>query len=632
MDIARGLDQLGVRRLLLAIHDVSFPSDPDEDIGRGAPTTKAAGRFMAYAKELGFTGLQLGPQGQTSRANPSPYDATIFSRHTATISIAAFRASGLVDEGTIGKALWSGGGGANHAAAYDASEALLLRAHAAMFLGKRPDLREALEAFRSEHARWLEADALYAALSLRNDGRGHRDWPDVERDVWRDHSPLDAYAAQKLAGSVAMMDMLREQQMRDGGDDLMLQVTANTRLEGLDQLARLDDRDATTTRALALASDHAIPLDRYCFGQLLAHQEHARVRRLASELGLALYGDLQVGYADADAWTYASAFLGGYRMGAPPSRTNPAGQPWGYPVLDPEQRLGRAGVLFNERIAKAFAEYDGLRVDHPHGLVCPWVYRTDTGDDGQAVRDGARLFESPDLADHPALAAFAKVEADQLDPTQPRYADGWVRALEPWQVNAYGIWFEVLRIAATQRGRSLADVSCEVLSTMPYPLGAVLAKYGLGRWRVAQKANLDDPTDVYRMENARPADWVMLGNHDTAPIFALIAEWTPEKRERWARHLAARLALRRPERLASPGFLANAMLAELLASRAENVSIFFADLFGYRERFNVPGVVSSENWSLRLPPDFDRLYAERRAREEALDLELAIELALAAPR
>ncbi|MEO8548545.1 MAG: 4-alpha-glucanotransferase [Kofleriaceae bacterium] len=630
MAIEDKLQRLGVKRLLLAIHDVSFPSDPDEDIGRGSPATNAAGRFMAYARGLGFTGLQLGPQGQTSRGNPSPYDATIFSRHTATISIAAFRESGLVDEATIARALVTGGGGAQHAAAHDASEALLLRAHAAMFLGKRPDLRTALEEFRSEHARWLEPDALYAALALRHEGRGHREWPDAERELWHRHSPLDGYASRKLGETVAVMDRLREQQMRDGGDDVLLQVTASTRLQGLDQLAQLEGSDATSSLALALALDHAIPIDRYCFGQLLAHREHARVRRVAAELGLALDGDLQVGYADADAWAYSAAFLAGYRMGAPPSRTNPAGQAWGYPVLDPTQRLGRAGVLVNARITKGFSEYDGMRIDHPHGLVCPWVYRTGTGDDARAVRDGARLFESPSLADHPALAAFAKVEIDQLDPDQPRYADGWVRTLEPWQITDYGVWFELLRVAANQHGRSIEDVSCEVLSTMPRPLGEVLARQGLGRWRVAQKANLDDATDVYRMENAQPADWVMLGNHDTAPIFSLIAEWPAAKREQWARHLAARLALPRPERLAEPGFLANAMVAELFASRAENVSIFFADLFGYRERFNLPGVVSSENWSVRLPPDFARLHAERAARGEALDLELAADLALAA--
>ncbi|HEY6037537.1 MAG TPA: 4-alpha-glucanotransferase [Kofleriaceae bacterium] len=633
MTIEAKLERLGVKRLLLAIHDVSFPSDPDEDIGRGAPSTRAAARLMALAKDLGFTGLQLGPQGQTSRDNPSPYDATIFSRHTATISIAAYRATGLVDEATIARALVTGGGPAQHTHAYDAAEALLMRGHAAMFLGRRPDLREELDEFRSANGRWLEADALYAALAIRHDGRAHRDWPAAERDLWHEHSPLDPFVLARMEASAALIDETRSRQAHDEGvtgtrDAIGRELAAlRARIEALKL-----DKDEAAARMLGLAGEHAIPIDRYCFGQLLAHREHARVREIASGLGLALYGDLQVGYADADAWAYAAAFMSHYRMGAPPSRTNPAGQPWGYPVLDPLQRLGRSAALVFARADKGFTEYDGLRLDHPHGLVCPWVYRSGTGDDGQAVRDGARLFESPALPDHPELAALAKVTVDQLDPSQARYADGWVRALEPWQINEYALYFEMLRIAAEQKGRDFADVSCEVLSTMPFPLGAVLAKYGLGRWRVAQKANLDDPGDVYRMHNAQRADWVMLGNHDTAPIFALLAEWPAAKREQWAHHLAARLALPRPERLAHDGFFANAMLAELLASRAENVSIFFADLFGYRERFNVPGVIdNTANWSLRLPAEFAQLYAERRAAGTALDLELAADLALAAP-
>ena len=69
--------------------------------------------------------------------------------------------------------------------------------------------------------------------------------------------------------------------------------------------------------------------------------------------------------------------------------------------------------------------------------------------------------------------------------------------------------------------------------------------------------------------------------------------------------------------------MATTMLAELFVSRAENVSIFFADLFGYTDRFNVPGLVDDANWSLRLPADFDREPAP-------LNIPLAIEIALAA--
>ena len=92
--IRAGLAKLGIKRLLFAIHDVSFPSDPDEDLGRGSPATRAAGRLFAYVRALGFTGVQLGPQGQTSRMNASPYDGTIFSRHLGNIGVASFRPGG----------------------------------------------------------------------------------------------------------------------------------------------------------------------------------------------------------------------------------------------------------------------------------------------------------------------------------------------------------------------------------------------------------------------------------------------------------------------------------------------------------------------------------------------------------
>jgi 4-alpha-glucanotransferase len=574
-----GLARLGVRRMLLAIHDASFPSDADEDTGRGGPATRAAARLFGYAHALGFTGIQLGPQGQTSRDNPSPYDGTIFSRHLGNLALASFRPggafAGLVAEHDVDHAaLRAPGGPAQHQRAYDAHHALVDAAYAG--LDARPDLRERLARFRAEHAGWLDRDALHAALCTAHAGAGFRHWPAADRDLW------------------------------------------------------LHDDDAAQAVRADRMAQHARAIDRYAFGQLLVHDEHARVRHQAARHQLALYGDLQVGYADADAWAYAAAFLRDYRMGAPPSRTNADGQPWGYPVLDPDQIAGRARDLIRARADKAFTEYDSLRIDHPHGLVCPWVYDGNAADPQRAVCQGARLFESPDLADHPALARFAIAGPDQLDRTQPRYGDAWVRSLEPAQVERYAVMLDVVADSARRHGRAPDDLSCEVLSTMPRPLAAMLTRYQLGRWRVTQKAKLDDPRDVYRTENATAHDWVMLGNHDTAPIFAVVRAWTPPQHDAWARHLAARLGLARPERLAEPGFLATAMLAELFVSRAENVSIFFADLFGYEERFNVPGLVDAANWTLRLPADFEALHRDRLARGAALDIRLAIELALQA--
>src|SRR5215468_11643909 len=94
VSIEAGLARLGVRRMLLAIHDASFPSNADEDTGRGSPATRAAARLFAYARSLGFTGIQLGPQGQTTRDNPSPYDSTIFSRNLGNLALDALRPDG----------------------------------------------------------------------------------------------------------------------------------------------------------------------------------------------------------------------------------------------------------------------------------------------------------------------------------------------------------------------------------------------------------------------------------------------------------------------------------------------------------------------------------------------------------
>ncbi len=575
------LAKLGVRRLLLAIHDASFPSDPGEDVGRGSPATSAAGRLFGYARSLGFTGIQLGPQGQTSRDNASPYDGTIFSRHLGNIAIGSFRSggafAGLVGERVIaGAVLATHGGPAQHRRAYDAMHALVDEAYFA--LRRRPDLAARLAGFRVEHAAWLESDALHAAVCVER-GTSFRDWPGLDARLWN---------------------------------------------------PRPDEVAAVQARRAELAITHARAIDRYAFGQLLVHDEHVRVRATTAAHQLALYGDVQVGYADADAWANAGAFLADYAMGAPPSRTNPEGQPWSYPVLDPDQYDGAARALVLARFDKAFAEYDSVRIDHPHGLVCPWVYRASTEDPGAAVRTGARLFESPDLADHPALARFAIATAEQLDRAVPRHHDHWASGLTPPQIDRYALLFDAIAACAHRHGRDFADLSCEVLSTMPRPLACVIARHQLGRWRVTQKANLDDPTDVYRAENAAPEDWVMIGNHDTAPIFGLIRSWSPATRERWARHLSGRLSLATPERLDQPGFLASAMLAELFVSRAENVSIFFADLFGYEDRFNAPGTYNDQNWTLRLPHDFERVHAARLATHAALDIPLAIELALAA--
>ncbi len=183
---------------------------------------------------------------------------------------------------------------------------------------------------------------------------------------------------------------------------------------------------------------------------------------------------------------------------------------------------------------------------------------------------------------------------------------------------------------ARRAGHAPDAIACEILSTQPYPLRRVIERHGMGRFRVTQKADLACEGDGYRGENARPEDWIMLGNHDTATIWERCEAWVATGRSReQAAYLASRLlapgegAASRERWIAAAagdaGELAQARLADLFVGPARQVLIAFTDLFGFTERYNAPGDTSSSNWSLRLPPGFPSLYASRLAEARALE-------------
>jgi 4-alpha-glucanotransferase len=552
---------LGIDDLVLAIHDASFPSDPGEDVGRGSPYSRGARRLLAFADSLGFTGLQLGPQGVTTPKNRSPYDGTVFSRSPLSI---AFHEVARDPEweplaGAILAALPTPAApferGRVHHAAAEATQARALDALFAAFEAhSTPSLRARLDAFGRGAAFWLPHDTEFEALATE---------------------------------------------------------------AGTDDVSRWPADLTPGPRSLRQARQYAL-------AQLGVHAQHAAMRRELHAMGWKLFGDLQIGLAPRDRWRRDALFLDDYALGAPPSRTDPLGQPWGYGILRPDSP--EATAFFRARVRKIAAEYDGLRIDHPHGLVCPWVYDRREADALRAVAEGGRLFESPDLPDHPGLARYAIARADQIDRTRKRYADEWVTTLDAAQVERYA---EKMAIVVGELGATgSGDIACEVLSTAPHPLLSVLRRFGLGRFRVTQKADLANTRDGYRSENAEANDWIMVGTHDTLPLARVVSGWleagTGPAR---AAYLAERLAPSAERRGAMAealardrGALVQAMCADLFASPARHVLVFMSDLFGLTGVYNKPGIIDEENWSLRLPNAFEAAYADNLAAGTAMDV------------
>lgn len=549
--LAKARAALGLERLVLLIHDASFPSRADEDTGRGSPYSRGARDLLEWALDRGFTGIQLGPQGETSRDNPSPYDGTSFAKSVLSVSLLALahdaRWEGILEPRVLEEIVAGVPGTSertHYAYVFDAHRRALAEAFARVDRGGA--LFRRFEAWRTQHAGWLDRDARIEAWANAFGTDDWRRWPSALPDVGR-------------------------------GDDV------------------------------------------FAFGQFVVHEQHEGLMAYANANGLHVFGDLAIGISHRDRFGRDALFLDGYVMGAPPSRTNPAGQPWGYPVFVPGS--DDALALMRARAEKLLAELHGLRIDHPHGHVCPWVY-----DANGSVAAGARLHEAPHLADHPALASYAIAREDQIDESCARYADHWVTDLDESQVTEYARHVDVLVQAARAFGREHDDILCEVLSTCPYPLWRVMKRYDFGRFRVTQKADPRDRADVYLTELAVPGDWVMLGNHDTPPIWRCLDSWSADKVDAWCAYLAPRLGGGAIDR----SVLAQAMFADLFVSRAGRVAVFFADLFGSREVYNKPGVVDPNNWTLRVGNDFANVHAERVALGGALDVPRALATALRA--
>lgn len=584
--VTEALRVLGIESLVLGIHDAALPCEPTEDLGYGTPYGDGARALFEYVRSLGFTGVQLGPQGETSHTNPSPYDGTAFSKNPLLVSLSWLASQGLIADPEMRELTERAHADqrerVNYRAAWEASHrALDVAFHRAETYLPR------LEDFAQRHSHWIEPMVLFAVLRDHYGEWNPERWPDsIDRNLYSPGPGQDSHALSRRA---------------------------------------------------ALVAQHSETYRRRVFAQWCLAEQHQALRRQCKSLGLRLYGDLHVGLSMQDLWRWRRVFLRDYVMGAPPSRTTPEGQPWGYPVIDPAEREGAGRDFLRARFESLFAGFDGLRIDHPHGLVCPWVYRADTDDEFGAVRSGARLFESPKLEDHPALARYALVTEDQLDLTKERYADERVRTLSSEQIERFAWAFELLVATARSKNRAVRDLVCEVLSTRPRPLAAVVARYGLGRFCVTQKANPRDRADNYRSENAREEDWIMAGNHDTRSLWAVSAERLDKGTAGfYAAQLAGVLAngdnakrVRWEQALTHDhGLLAHAGFAELFTSRARNVFIYFTDFYGLRERYNTPGTVGEHNWSLRLTADNRTRHLAAMRNGAGFDLAWALAVAL----
>jgi 4-alpha-glucanotransferase len=301
---------------------------------------------------------------------------------------------------------------------------------------------------------------------------------------------------------------------------------------------------------------------------------------------VSLMGDLpfMVDGDSADVWAHAAMFRLDAAVGAPPDAFSETGQNWGLPVCRWDAMAERDFAWLRDRARRSAAIYDGYRIDHLVGFYRTYVFPND---------GGPSFFTPPDEADQLALGET------------------------------------VLRIFADAGARIVA----EDLGTIPDFVRASLVRLEIPGYKVLRwEREWKKKGQPYRPPAAYPpVSLATSGTHDTESMAAWWDGLSEEERSAVAEMpgLAQRLAAGRrrghplgadvahAEGAEYSAALRDALLGLLFDSGSDFLLLPVQDVFGWRDRINVPASRGDHNWTWKLPWPVDALGREPEARERA---------------
>ena len=306
----------------------------------------------------------------------------------------------------------------------------------------------------------------------------------------------------------------------------------------------------------------------YSYLQWLAADQWTEAR---DACGVGVFGDFpfMVSGDSADVWSRQHDFRFDASVGAPPDAFSETGQDWGFPAYR-WHTIAAGGFRWLASRARRSAElYDGYRVDHLVGFFRTYV-REQNGE-----------------------AAF--VPGDQAE-----------QALQGERV---------LDVLSTTGSRIIA----EDLGVIPAFVRDTLERLQIPGYKVLRwERAWDEPGRPFTDPATYPRTSVATsGTHDTETV----AEWWDEASIDERRAVAAVVCADAPGCRPDSGFNAairDAIVQTLYASSSEIVLLPIHDIFGWRERVNVPAVIDAQNWTWRLPWPVEDLRSNEEGRERAL--------------
>lgn len=313
----------------------------------------------------------------------------------------------------------------------------------------------------------------------------------------------------------------------------------------------------------------------YQFVQWHANRQWHQARRTASTVEVRLMGDLpfMVARDSADVWVRQSEMRLDANVGAPPDAFSAEGQDWGLPPCDWEAMARNGYEWLRQRAARSAELFDYYRVDHVVGFYRTYV----------RPRSGAKPYFMP-----------------QEEPEQLKLGETIMR---------------IFQAGAARR------VVAEDLGIVPDFVRGSLTRLGIPGYRVFrwEKEWHQEGQPFRDPRSYPPLSVATSGTHDTE---TLAVWWDAMKEEERAEVLkvSALAHLGESQARRFNPLVHDALLEALYGAGSDLVILPIQDLFGTRDRINVPGTTIAENWTYRLPWKMHELWADPalKARTESL--------------
>jgi 4-alpha-glucanotransferase len=321
-----------------------------------------------------------------------------------------------------------------------------------------------------------------------------------------------------------------------------------------------EDERERAPRALELTRERAADrLLEVAYVQWVLLEQWAHAREEMRALGVELMGDLPfvVCGESADVWSRASQFQRHMSLGAPPDGFAPDGQDWGLPPYNWLAMEADDLAWVRARTRHAARLYDRFRLDHVVGFFRQWV----------KGKGGGRGRFDPEGTD--AQRARGR------------------RVLGAIVEEANG-----------------SKVIAEDLGVIPPFVRETLGELGLPGYRVIpwEKDEHQRFRNPAHFPAASVATW---STHDTQPVTAWWSDFSADERGELSR------AASFDESISEDG-RSLALLRMLFQSGSDTTLVLAQELIGEEARINLPGTVTDDNWTYRLPAPIESL--ERDAR------------------